>query len=74
MVNQFLSLRIPHTMGPEEEQDFLAWNKEYHHVISKAQMLLQKQLLRLNQRVAHKGGFPCTQRLTMMDKLQCALH
>ena len=36
----------------------MAWNVEYHHVISKAQMLLPKQFLRLNQSVAHKAGSP----------------
>ena len=59
MVTQFFSLRIPHIWSPEEEEEYYsAWNVKYHHVISKAQMLLQKWLLRLNQRMAHDGGLP----------------
>ena len=73
MATQFFSLRIPHTWSPEDEEYYSAWNVEYHYVISKAQMLLQKWLLRLKEWPTLEAC-PGKQRLSMTDDLQYALH
>ena len=45
MGTQFLSLRTRRTWGPEAEEDYVAWNLEHHHVISKDQKELHRGLL-----------------------------
>ena len=70
---QFQRLTKPCDLGPEAVQAHLAWNLEYHHVVSQTQLQLPERIPEPPQPGANRRVWPW-QRLILTGTLPCALN